>query len=34
MLAKKQAKVAYGTRDEIEAYIYWTEDPVDLRFVL
>jgi hypothetical protein len=34
MLAKKQQKIKYGTRDEVEAYIYWAEDLVILLFVL
>jgi len=33
-LARKQLKITYRSRVEVDAYIHWAEDPVVLRFVL
>lgn len=34
MLSKRQPKIAYGTGDEVDAYIHWVDDSVDVSFVL
>jgi|GEM_PF-2962087 len=34
ILAKKQLKITYGTRVEVDAYIHWADDPVDISFVI
>jgi hypothetical protein len=34
ILAKKQPKIIYGARVEVDAYIHWAEESLVLRFVL
>jgi hypothetical protein len=34
MLSKRQPKIAYGTGEEVDAYIHWVADSVDVSFVL